>query len=209
MNKHKYPNLHTDREWIVRQLNKSESKTFTSKIGDHDLNPGTRSTGPYIPAAVLIPLILHVNETTVLLTRRTENLTSHPGQISFPGGQMENTDGTPEETALRETEEEIGLHRSSVDIIGRLSDYETRTGYRVTPFVGLVDPPIYLKKNLNEVAEFFEVPLSFLLDPINHQRHSQIQEGAKRNFYAIPYKQYYIWGATAGILVNFYEVLKS
>ena len=209
MNKPKFLDLLTNHEWMINQLKKIESKPFTTNHGDHDLNPGTRSIGPFIPAAVLIPLVLHMSKTTVLLTRRTEHLAKHPGQISFPGGQVDDDDNTPEETALRETEEEIGLHRSYIDIIGRLCDYETRTGFRVTPIVAFVNPPFELEQDSNEVAEFFEVPLAFLLDPKNYQRHSHICEGTKREFYAISYNQYYIWGATAGMLVNFCEVLKN
>ena len=209
MNKPVNHTLNTDRGWLTKQLSKIEKRPCNFPRGDHDLNPGTRSTGPLNRAAVLIPLVLHVTRPTVLLTRRTEHLAKHPGQISFPGGRMEDIDGTSEETALRETEEEIGLHRRHIDIIGRLDDYETRTGFRITPIVSVVTPPFALAQDFHEVAESFEVPLSFLLDPINHQRQSQIYDRIKREFYAISYKQYLIWGATAGILVNLYEALES
>ena len=209
MNKPIKHTLNKDLGWLAKQLSNIEKKPFNFPRGDHDLNPGTRSTAPLTRAAVLIPLVLHVTRPTVLLTRRTEHLAKHPGQISFPGGRMEDIDGTSEETALRETEEEIGLHRRHIDIIGRLDDYETRTGFRITPIVAVVTPPFALAQDFHEVAESFEVPLSFLLDPINHQRHSQIYDRTKREFYAISYKQYLIWGATAGILVNLYEALES
>jgi 8-oxo-dGTP pyrophosphatase MutT (NUDIX family) len=209
MIKHRYLPPLTDREWLVRHLRQSNHSLIGAPRGDHDLNPGTRNTSPLTRAAVLIPLVVHVGRTSILLTRRTEHLAKHPGQISFPGGQMEDADGTPEETALRETEEETGLRRRHIDIIGRLDDYETRTGFRVTPIVAILTPPFNLKLNPGEVAEAFEVPLAFLLDPVNHRRHSLICEGNKREFYAIPFNEYYIWGATAGMLINLYELLEN
>lgn len=199
----------TDLDLLSRQLKHSTKTLVDAPRGDHDLNPGTRSTNPLAPAAVLIPLVVYMDRTSVLMTRRTEHLSTHPGQISFPGGHMEDVDNTPEETALRETEEEIGLNRRHINIIGRLDDYETRTGFRVTPIVAMLTPPFYLTPNPNEVAEAFEVPLAFLLDPVNHKRHSLIYEGTKREFYAIPFNQYYIWGATAGMLINLYELMEN
>ena len=209
MIKHRYLAPFTDREWLAGHLRQGKKTLVDAPRGDHDLNPGTRSTSPLTHAAVLIPLVVHEDKTSVLLTRRTEHLAKHPGQISFPGGQMEDVDGTPEETALRETEEETGLHRRHIDIIGRLDDYETRTGFRVTPIVAILTPPFNLEPNPDEVAEAFEVPLAFLLDPVNHRRHSLIYKGIKREFYAIPFNEYYIWGATAGMLINLYELLEN
>ena len=199
----------TDRKWLAGHLRQSNQTLIDAPRGDHDLNPGTRNTSPLTRAAVLIPLVVHIDTTSVLLTRRTEHLAKHPGQISFPGGQMEDADGTPEETALRETEEETGLHRRHIDIVGRLDDYETRTGFRVTPIVAILTPPFNLEPNPDEVAEAFEVPLAFLLDPVNHKRHSLVYDGNKREFYAIPFNEYYIWGATAGMLINLYELLEN
>ena len=209
MIKHRYPTPFSDREWLAEHLRQNNKTPIDAPRGDHDLNPGTRNTSPLTRAAVLIPLVIHVDRTSVLLTRRTKHLAKHPGQISFPGGQMEDADGTPEETALRETEEETGLRRRHIDIIGRLDDYETRTGFRVTPIVAILTPPFNLEPDSDEVAETFEVPLAFLLDPVNHKRHSLIYEGNKRKFYAIPYNEYYIWGATAGMLINLYELLEN
>ena len=146
-------------------------------------------------------------EPTVLFTQRTADLRSHSGQISFPGGRAEPADPTPEFTALRETQEEIGLDPGSVEVLGRLPDYLTRTGYRVTPVVGAVRPPLALQPDPREVDEVFEVPLAFLLDPANHQRQSRELAGRIAWFYAIPYRERYIWGATAGKLVNFYRQL--
>ncbi len=175
--------------------------------GDHDLNPGMGVAPDLTPAAVLVGLVDHPGGLTVLLTQRTDHLLHHAGQISFPGGHTDPGDGTPEETALRETEEEIGLHRRHVETISRLDPYVTRTGFSITPVVALIRPPFELAPDPHEVEEAFEVPLDFLLDPANHQRHSREIRGQIREFHAMPYGEYYIWGATAGILINLYEVL--
>jgi 8-oxo-dGTP pyrophosphatase MutT (NUDIX family) len=161
------------------------------------------------PAAVLVPVVLRPAELSVLLTRRTDHLHHHPGQISFPGGRVEAHDVSPVMTALRETEEEIGLDPERVELLGELPDYCTGTGFRVTPVVGLVHPPFELKLDAFEVAEAFEVPLSFLLDPANHQRHRMEYQGRMREYYAMPYGNYFIWGATAGMLVSLYRFLSE
>jgi 8-oxo-dGTP pyrophosphatase MutT (NUDIX family) len=161
------------------------------------------------PAAVLVPVIDRDGELTVLFTRRTDHLYDHAGQISFPGGRAEPDESSAAQTALREAEEEIGLAADKVEILGSLSEYVTVTGYRVTPVVGLVCPPLELKLDDFEVAEIFEVPLSFLLDPLNHQSNSVVHLGRRRLYYAMPYGQYYIWGATAGMLMNFYGFLSA
>ena len=162
-------------------------------------------------AAVLVPLVLHGAEEggpAVLLTRRTEHLHHHPGQISFPGGGMEADDASPEATALREAREEIGLAPEGVEIIGRLPDYLTGTGFHVTPVVGLLRPPLSLELDRFEVAEAFEVPLTHFLDPANHQRHTlRLKSGETRHFHAMPYGDYFIWGATAGMLMTLYRLL--
>lgn len=154
------------------------------------------------PAAVLVPVVDRNDGLSVLLTRRTDHLHHHPGQISFPGGRVEEADTSPVMTALRETEEEIGLAPDRVELLGELADYHTGTGFRVTPVVGLVHPPFELLLDDFEVAEAFEVPLAFLLDPANRQRHRMEYQGRMREYYAIPYGDYFIWGATAGILVQ-------
>jgi hypothetical protein len=128
-------------------------------------------------------------------------------QISFPGGHSDQSDNTPEETALRETEEEIGLHRRQIRTIGRLNKYITRTGFSITPIVAFIEPPYEISPAPYEVEEVFEVPLEFLLDPANHKLHSRKYGDNIREFHALPYGGYYIWGATAGMLVNLYEVL--
>jgi len=159
------------------------------------------------PAAVLFPIVLRDDGHTVLLTQRTAHLRDHAGQISFPGGRVEEHDLSPTDTALRETEEEIGLARERVEIVGFLPEYRTGTGFRVTPVVALVRPPFDLQPDPFEVAEIFEVPLSFLLDPANHQQHSLHYRGALRNYFAMPYGEYFIWGATAGMIRSLSERL--
>ena len=178
--------------------------------GDHNLNPDLRPKPPLTPAAVLVPLILRPEGMTVLLTKRTAHLAAHAGQISFPGGRLEESDTDATDAALRETEEEIGLSRAVIELIGRLDTYVVRTGFEVTPVVGLVTPPFTTTRDEFEVAEIFEVPLAFILDPKNHQRQSRVDfGGVKREFWVLPYRDYYIWGATAGMLVNLYEVLRG
>ncbi|NMG74529.1 CoA pyrophosphatase [Aromatoleum diolicum] len=161
------------------------------------------------PAAVLVPVVVRPDGLAVLLTRRTDHLHHHPGQISFPGGRVEESDVSPVMTALRETEEEIGLDPDRVELLGELPDYCTGTGFRVKPVVGLVHPPFELKLDSFEVAEAFEVPLSHFLNPANHQRHSMEYQGRMRQYYAMPYGDYFIWGATAGILVSLYRFLRD
>ncbi|MCH2221496.1 MAG: CoA pyrophosphatase [Dechloromonas sp.] len=162
---------------------------------------------PLTPAAVLFPIVLRDDGHTVLLTQRTAHLRDHAGQISFPGGRVEAHDQTPIETALRETEEEIGLSRERVEIVGFLPEYRTGTGFRVTPVVALVRPPFDLRPDPFEVAEIFEVPLAFLIDPANHQQHSLHYRGALRHYFAMPYGDYFIWGATAGMIRSLSERL--
>jgi len=160
-------------------------------------------------AAVLVPIVEHSVGPTVLLTQRTKHLRSHPGQVSFPGGRVEKEDKGPVDTALRETEEEIGLHRSKVEIMGALDVYETGTGFVITPIVGIVTPGFKLELDSFEVAEAFEVPLDFFLDPANHTMDSAEWQGATRHYYDMPYEGYRIWGATAGMLVNLHNKLTA
>ena len=162
------------------------------------------------PASVLVALVERPEGITVLLTRRTAHLTDHPGQISFPGGRAEAFDDSPVDTALRETEEEIGLHRRHIEVLGVLPDYLTGTGYCVTPVVALVTPPFDVTPDADEVDEIFEVPLAFLMDGANHQRMSfELPEGGRRSFYAMPYGAYFTWGATAGMLRNLFHLLRA
>jgi len=159
------------------------------------------------PAAVLIPVVSH-NELTVLFTQRTTHLRSHAGQVSFPGGRVEPGDASAEFTALREAQEEIGLSADRVEILARLPDYRTRTGFRVTPVVGLVTPPLELAPDPREVESVFEVPLAFLLDPANRQRRTREFQGMTAGYYVFDYQDRVIWGATAGMLVNLYRMLE-
>jgi 8-oxo-dGTP pyrophosphatase MutT (NUDIX family) len=158
-------------------------------------------------AAVLIPVIAHPQGLTVLFTQRTPHLRSHSGQVSFPGGRAEPGDAGAEFTALREAEEEIGLSPTAVEVLGKLPDYRTRTGYRVTPVVGLLRPPIAFRPDPHEVAEIFEVPLVFLLDERNRQRRTREFQGNQVGFYVFEYGEKVIWGATAGMLVNLHKML--
>lgn len=159
---------------------------------------------PIRPAAVLIAVVAHA-EPTVILTQRAAHLNDHAGQISFPGGKIDATDASPLDTALREAEEEIGLDRSFVEPIGYLDLYGTGFGFRILPMVARVKPGFDLRINESEVDNAFEVPLSFLMDPANHQIHSKEFRGVARSYYAMPFAERYIWGATAGILRVLYE----
>jgi 8-oxo-dGTP pyrophosphatase MutT (NUDIX family) len=179
--------------------------------GDHSLTPGsTLPEGALRAAAVLVPLVEREDGLWVILTQRTPHLSAHAGQISFPGGRIEEEDADPVDAALRETEEEIGLPRAHVELIGRLDTYVTGTGYEITPVVGLVRAPYPTEVDPFEVAELFEVPLSFIVDPGNHRREARrAASGLMRTFFVLPYENRYIWGATAGMLVNLAEVLKD
>ena len=191
-----------------RDENDKTSAAAAVRRGDHDLNDhDMRPEPPLIPAAVLVPLVERSDGFSVILTERAAELSNHAGQISFPGGRIEAEDVTPRDAALREAEEEIGLTADFVDVIGRLDIYEVRTGFEVFPIVGLVQTGFDLRLDPNEVADVFEVPLSFVLDPRNHQRQSRTFYGRLRHFYVLPFEDRYIWGATAGMLINLYEVL--
>jgi 8-oxo-dGTP pyrophosphatase MutT (NUDIX family) len=159
---------------------------------------------PIRPAAVLIPVVDHPRP-TVLLTQRSANLHDHAGQISFPGGKIEVTDASPLDAALREAEEEVGLERQFVEPIGYLDLYGTTFGFRILPTVARVKPGFTLRINKSEVDDAFEVPLAFLMDPANHQLLSKEFRGVERSYYAMPFAERYIWGATAGILRVLYE----
>ena len=161
------------------------------------------------PAAVLVPIVDRPTGLTILLTQRTAHLRDHPGQVSFPGGRCEAADGDPVATALREAAEEVGLEPAQVDVLGRLPEYRTSTGFSITPVVALVTPPLNLKLDDFEVAEVFEPPLAFLMDPANHQRQSVLWQGEQREFWAMPWQGYYIWGATAGMLVSLHAALSD
>ncbi len=184
-----------------------------SRVLPASLNGDAAADDATVAAAVLMPLIDRPQGMTVLLTRRGEGLSDHAGQISFPGGRVEAGDRDAADTALRETEEEIGLPRQRIDVVGELDICVTGTGFSVVPVVGFISPPLDLGRDLvldrHEVAEAFEAPLDFFLDPRNHQRRSAIARGRRREFYVLAWKEHTIWGATARMLVNLHEVLRD
>jgi 8-oxo-dGTP pyrophosphatase MutT (NUDIX family) len=178
--------------------------------GDHRFNPDhPRVPGPRLlrDAAVLIPVVDHGPEASVILTKRAETLVSHSGQVAFPGGRIDPTDASPEAAALREAEEEIGLDPGHVEIIGRMPDYVTGSGYRVVPVLSIVRPGFELTINEHEVDAAFEVPLRFLMDPANHTQNSRMFNERNWVFYDMPYDGQRIWGVTAGIIRTLYERL--
>jgi 8-oxo-dGTP pyrophosphatase MutT (NUDIX family) len=191
------------REWLAERLRRQgllpEDVNFPRYAHPPERVP--------VAAAVLVPVVNHPAGPTLLFTQRTAHLHDHAGQISFPGGRVDEGDPDRIATALREAEEETGLNRQRVEIIGRLPDYDILTGFRVTPIVGWVEPPFELRPDPFEVADVFEVPLEFFLDPVNHQRHSDVFNGRTRHFYSMAYGDRYIWGATAGMLYSFYQIL--
>jgi len=180
----------------------------TFSRSDDDLNPEARAI-PYdrehMGAAVLVPIVARAPEVTVLMIRRTDTMRNHSGQIAFPGGRLEESDRGPVDAALREAEEETGLERVLVAPQGFLDGYLTRTSYQVVPVVALVKPGFSLRPDPAEVADIFEVPLRFLMKPDNHLLHSLEWQGKTRSYYAMPYGERYIWGATAGMIKNLYD----
>jgi len=172
-----------------------------------DLDRAARTGGRVVKAAVLVPLVLHP-EPTILLTLRSARLNSHAGQVSFPGGRMEPGE-TPEQTALREAQEEVGLDPALPQLLGRLPALMTGTGYCVTPVVALLRPPLALRHDPGEVEEAFEYPLARLLDPAAPERRSREFRGRLREFWVWPHERHYIWGATASMLVTLAAVLRD
>jgi 8-oxo-dGTP pyrophosphatase MutT (NUDIX family) len=177
---------------------------------DYDFDPANRppQQAQLTPAAVLLPIVMR-SEPTVLFTERSARLAQHAGQVSFPGGRAEPTDDSLIRTALRETQEETGIDASFISIAGFLEAYETGTGFAILPVVGLLKEGFALVPNTDEVAEIFEVPLAFLLDPANRQKEQAVWKGRVRHYYAFRYNGHYIWGATAAMLVNFAERMKA
>lgn len=200
------PAEHLAPDWLRQRF--SQPPAWTPEASDEHFH--SRHL-PFRPASVLIPIVLREQGLSLLLTQRAAHLSNHAGQISFPGGRFEASDLNPVETALREAEEEVGLQRRHVDVLGVLPDYHTGTGYRVTPVVSLVQPPFELRADPLEVAAIFEVPLAFLMSGRNHQRRAiELPDGeGQRLFYAMPYRQHFIWGATAGMLRNLYHFLRA
>ena len=169
------------------------------------------TTSKHAAASVLMPVVMRPQGLTMLLTQRTEHLNDHGGQVSLPGGRAEPLDASAIDTALREAEEEVGIQRHNVEVVGVLPEYYTNTGFCITPVVGLVHPPLDLVADPFEVAEIFEVPLPFLMDGMNHQRRTLAlaSESGRRTFYAMPYDRFFIWGATAGMLRNLFHFLRT
>jgi 8-oxo-dGTP pyrophosphatase MutT (NUDIX family) len=194
------------RAWLAEALARPAPESARN-LSDGFRLPG-REGNPTL-AAVLVPLVNRPQGLQVLLTQRSADLPDHPGQISFPGGRVEAADVSLAAAALREATEEVGLPPSQVTVLGQLSEYDTVTGYRVTPIVGWVEPPFSLAPDPIEVADVFEVPLAFLLDPANQQRHYRMLGTRRRDFWAIPYGERYIWGATAAMLLMLDRTLRE
>lgn len=193
---------------LRRRLDPLDAAAPARVRGDADLNVDwTERPAMFRPAAVLAPIVRRPEGWTMLFTQRAEETPAHPGQISFPGGRVHERDATPLETALRETEEEIGLARRFIEPIGAWDQYETGTGFRITPVVGLVEPGFALTLDPREVASVFEAPLAFLFDPANHERREAVWQGRRRAYYAMPYGERFIWGATAGMIRALWERL--
>ncbi len=176
--------------------------------GDHVLNLDVTELAAEIrPAAVLVPIVKYTDRLNLILTTRSAHLSSHPGQVAFPGGKVENDDATIIDTALRETEEEVGILRKNIEILGYLDSYQTATGFRILPIVGIIEEGYSYNIDRNEVEDLFEVPLNFLMSPENHKKESLFWRNKDRHFYSMPYEDRNIWGATAGIIRNLYERL--
>jgi 8-oxo-dGTP pyrophosphatase MutT (NUDIX family) len=191
---------------VKLSLQTERSAPIAAAEGDHILNPDfLQGAADYRDAAVLIPVVANEPEATVILTERTSHLSAHAGQIAFPGGKIDATDASATAAALREAEEEIGLDDSGVAVVGVLSPYLSRTGYRIVPVLARVEPGYRLTLNRNEVADAFEVPLAFLMTPANHKRATRTFLGRERYFYEMPFGERYIWGVTAGIIRGLYE----
>lgn len=194
---------------------RAAGRLYTAPAGDvrrsdDDLNPDARIVPAGAvprPAAVLVPLVARQGGLSVLLTERTAHLARHAGQVAFPGGRIDADDDGPLSAALRETEEETGISRSFVEPLGFLDTYLTGTVYQVVPVVALVRPGFTVTPHAGEVADVFEVPLSFLMDPQHHETHSREFEGRRRYYYAMPFEGRYIWGATAGMIRNLYSIV--
>ncbi len=193
------------REDIAERLRRPPLPHEANDLHVIALKEGVRVT----EAAVLVPLVAREGAVSIMFTQRTAHLTDHAGQISFPGGRVETADASREETALRETEEEVGLSRTRITVLGRLPDYEIPSGFRITPVVGWVEPPFALQPDAFEVAEVFEAPLDYFLDPANYQRRQYHFRGRHRHYMAIPFEGRYIWGATAGMLYSLSRMLRD
>jgi 8-oxo-dGTP pyrophosphatase MutT (NUDIX family) len=194
------------REQIIRRL--AQHPPLEDLMTADDLERQRENAARVLkPAAVLVLVVDHETDPTVVFTQRTAHLADHAGQISFPGGRVDEGDETAEHTALREAQEEVGLDPGRVEVLGRLPEYHTSTGFRVTPVVGWAVPPLQYQPDPHEVADVFEVPLAFLLDTRNHRYETAFYKGRLRNYWAMPFGERFIWGATAGMLVTFQRIV--
>ena len=203
-------------EEIVRRVRERSARlasglpVATAPIGsDFSLSGVVPVPQTWKPAAVLVPLVNRAPGVTVLLTQRTADMPSHAGQIAFPGGRKQAEDPSLVVTALRETEEEVGIARTFVDVVGAVDLYRTGTGFEITPIVGILSPGFTVRADPREVADVFEVPLEHFLDEVNHKLDSREYQGRQRRYYAMPYGERYIWGATAGMLKNLHFILTA
>ena len=197
---------HAQREWLLDRL-AQPIPSAAQGLSDGYRLPGREEH--ITPAAVLVPLVNRPGGLTVLLTQRSDTLSDHPGQISFPGGRLDPCDQSVVACALREAQEEVGLEPDRVSVLGQLARYETVTGYSVSPVVGWVEPPFDIKLDPVEVADVFEVPLRFLMEPLNLQRHFRMIGPRRRDYFAIPFENRNIWGATAAMLVMLDRTLRA
>ncbi len=180
--------MELDEENIISPYSRSDEKNF------NNFKP------PVKEAAVLVSFLHRQDQSRLILTRRTLSLSNHKGQIAFPGGKIDKEDLSPSHAAIREANEEIGINQAQIKVLGKLPLYQTVTGYNITPIVGELSPPFIFKKAEDEVDEIFELPVEFMMDVKNFKRESVIYEGERREFWALPFNDYYIWGATAAIL---------
>jgi 8-oxo-dGTP pyrophosphatase MutT (NUDIX family) len=196
------------RDEIIRRL--ADTPPLEDLLTADDLEKQREaSVRSLTPAAVLLLVVNRPQEPTVVFTQRTAHLADHAGQISFPGGRLEDADEGPAEAALREAREEVGIDPGAIEILGELPDYHTSTGYRVRPVVGWAEPPAAWAPDPHEVADVFEVPLAFLLEPGNHRYESAWYKGRLRHYWAMPWRGRFIWGATAGMLVTFQRIVAN
>jgi 8-oxo-dGTP pyrophosphatase MutT (NUDIX family) len=195
------------RDEIIRRLAETPPLEDLLTADDLEKQRAAASARELTPAAVLLLVVNHPREPAVVFTQRTAHLADHAGQISFPGGRVEEGDEGPAHTALREAQEEVGIDPAGVEILGELPDYHTSTGYRVRPVVGWAEPPMAYAPDPYEVADVFEVPLAFLLETANHRYESAFYKGRLRHYWAMPWQGRFIWGATAGMLVTFQRIV--